>query len=171
MSKKIVTLFTMAAFMVFSLSCYSTRAITINIKSEADLEGKELKIVKVQTFSGENIIFPKGKPGWIYAGTIVGSYVDKEYSLKKAQLKKIDRDKNGKITHITTEDERSFYVIAAREEGDRIIFRASDFSHIPLSEVNKIWVKKFNLLMTIGLIWLVMLPFALTWSGPSLSLL
>jgi hypothetical protein len=165
MGRKLVAASTIISFMVFSYSCYATSRIKVNSKTEEKFKGKKVKIVKLQKDTGEYIKFPKGQTAFFSEGYIVGALIEREYSLKKTALKKIEKDNKGNITNITTKDGRNFEVMEAREDGDRVIFNASDFARISLSEVDVVWVKKINTLLTIGFVWLLLAP--LTWLAMS----
>ncbi len=144
MGKKIVTLFTMVAFIIFSLSCYSTRAI--KVETGHKLEGKELKIVKLQKKSGEFYEFSKKQSPQILRGIIIWKLTLKEYVVDKSDIKKLERGKRGTIINITTKDGKNLNVVNAREENEKIIIDTYFNSRIPLSEIDIIWVKKNNVL-------------------------
>lgn len=84
MSKKIVTLITLFAFIVFSLSCYTTRKE--KVKTVADWEGKEVKILGVMKTSGEYIEFDKKRPGRIYKDSIVGQIGTESISIPLSEV-------------------------------------------------------------------------------------
>lgn len=66
MGKKFLVTFTIIAFMAFSYSCYSTKAI--KVETEKNLDGKELKVVKLQKKSEEYFEFPKKQLTWTSEG-------------------------------------------------------------------------------------------------------
>jgi len=115
--KKIISLFTVVAFIIFSLSCHSTK----NIKLDADAPQKVKKgdILRVVMTSGETIEFSKDQPGRIHNESITGEAVRVTGELDKAYIKSKVVDKKGKILRI----------------------RVS----IPLSEVEMVRAKMFNL--------------------------
>ena len=57
MSRKIISLYTLFAFIVFSISCYITRLK--EVRTAADLRGKKGKIVSLVKTSGNISNFPK----------------------------------------------------------------------------------------------------------------
>jgi hypothetical protein len=99
----------MVVFIIFSLSCATTK----NIRLDADSAEKVKKgeILSVVMTSGETIEFSKEQPGRIYNGSITGRAVrvtkEKESilgravrvtgELDKAYIKEIEKDANGKI--------------------------------------------------------------------------
>jgi len=107
----------MAAFIVFSLSCYSTK----NIKLDADAAQKVKKgdILRVVMTSGVTIEFSKEQPGRIHNGNITGTAIKVSGELDKAYIKGKKVDKKGKVLSI--------------------------MASIPLSEVEMIGAKKFDL--------------------------
>ncbi len=152
MRKKIISIFTVIAFTVFSLSCYSTKAI--KIETGTNLEGKELKITKLQKKSGEYFEFPKKQSAQISRGIIVGNIILKEYVLDKSDIKKTEYGKKGETIRITTNDGKNLNVAKTQEANEKLIVVAYEYSRIPLSEIDIIWVKKTNILATIGVIYL-----------------
>lgn len=140
--KKIIASFTMVAFIVFSLSCYSTK--NIRLDSDADKENGKIKIFQVETKSGETIEFSKRQPGRIHNRSIEGRAVRVTGELDKAYIKKREEDKDRKIL--------SFIV------------------SIPLSEVEFLMIEetKFDLTITI-LCGLVITGFLLILSGMAKS--
>ncbi len=146
MSRKIISLFTLLAFIVFSLSCYTTS--TKEVRTVVGWKGKRMKILGVVKFSGEHIEFHKDRPGCIYKDTIEGAVrkLRKEIEIDRADIKDIIRDEKGKILVITKKDEKIYHVVTgtAREEEDKIILSGEFYESIsiPLSEVKYIQVKR-----------------------------
>ena len=73
MKRKIISLFTLFAFIVFSISCITTK--TKNVRTVADWQGKKVKILAVDKTSGEHIEFSKKSLGRIYGDKIAGTAV------------------------------------------------------------------------------------------------
>jgi hypothetical protein len=96
MSKKIIALFTMVAFIVFSLSCIATK----NVRLDADAAQKVKKggILRVVMTSGETIEFSKDQPGKIHNGSITGTAIRVTGELEKAYIEAIEKNKKGKIS-------------------------------------------------------------------------
>ncbi len=97
MNKKIISIFTLLAFVTFSLSCYISR--TKEVKSAADWQGKKVKILWIVKKSGESIRFTTSKPGRIIGDKIVGEAIilNKEIVLEQANIKRIKRDNKRNI--------------------------------------------------------------------------
>ena len=117
MTKRIISLFTIGAFIIFSLSCYSTK--NIRLDTDASKENGKIKILQVVTKSGEIIEFSKDQPGRIYDDSITGTAVKVIGELDKAYIESKEVDKNGKILRMMVS--------------------------IPLLEVEMIAAKKFDL--------------------------
>lgn len=71
MCKKIVSSLTLAASLLFSLSCYTTK--NVDVKTVAGRKGKEVAILGVVTTSGQYVAFSEDRPGRISNDRIVGS--------------------------------------------------------------------------------------------------
>lgn len=166
MGKKIISLFTIVLFIAFSYSCYATHAIKVDVNTEGKLKGKNVRLIKLQKSTGEYVKFQRGQQARIHEGNIVGSLSEKKISIKNDALEKIDKDKNGNITRIITKDGRGFDVMTAKEEGDRVIFSVSDFAHIPLNEVDVIWVRKPSTILTVGAVLGVLALMGFAMGGP-----
>jgi hypothetical protein len=115
--KKFISLFTMIAFIIFSLSCYSTKSMRLDV--DAAKENGKIKILQVVTKSGEIIEFSKEQPGKIYNDSITGKAVRVIGELDKAYIKRKEVDKKGEILRMMVS--------------------------IPLSEVEMIGVKKIDI--------------------------
>ncbi len=148
MSRKIISLFTLLAFIVFSLSCYTTS--TKEVRTVVGWKGKRMKILGVVKFSGERIEFHKDRPVHIYKDSIGGAVrkLREEIEIDRADIKGIIRNEKGKILEITTKDEKIYHVVTgtAREERDKIILSGEFYESIsiPLSEVKYIQVKRLD---------------------------
>ena len=151
MNRKIISLFTLVAFVIFSVSCYTTK--TKKVKTAADWQGKKVKILAVDKTSGEHIEFSKDKPGRIYKDSVIGKAIilSKEVKIERSNIEDIKRDKKGKILEITNKEGKMYRVITgtAIEEEDKIIFlttyESSEQISIFLSEIEKLFIKSFYL--------------------------
>ena len=148
MWRKIISLFTLLAFIIFSISCYTTS--TKDVRTVVGWKGKRMKILGVVKFSGERIEFHKDRPGRIYKDSIGGAVrkLREEIEIDRADIKGIIRNEKGKILVITKKDEKIYHVVTgtAREEEDKIILSGEFYESIsiPLSEVKYIQVKWAN---------------------------
>lgn len=84
MCKKIVSSFTLGAFIIFNLSCYSTKKV--DVKTVAGWEGKKVVILGVLKTSGEHVEFSKDQPGRISNDRIVGSIGTKSISIPLSEV-------------------------------------------------------------------------------------
>ena len=71
MVRKIVSMFTLVAFMVLSVSCVHYRYR--EVKDKPVTQWKKVKIVEVEKKSGEIIKFSKKNPAYVQKDKIVGS--------------------------------------------------------------------------------------------------
>jgi len=166
MKRKIISLFTLFAFIVFSISCYITRLK--EVRTAADLRGKKGKIVSLVKTSGEHIKFSKKGLGRIYGDKIVGTVVvfSKKVEITRDNIKKVKRDKNGTISEITHKNGKTYLVaygavkvvstkddLTGKEE-ERIIFYTTPYETyesvtIPLSEVKSVKIKNFDYVVSL----------------------
>jgi len=187
MSRKIISLFTLFAFIVFSVSCYTTRIK--EVRTAADWKGKRGKILSLVKTSGEYIEFSKNSLGRIYEDKIAGTAVvlSKEIDISRDNIKEFKKDKKGMISEIKNKDEKIYHVVpgTAREvsiqsdltgkEEERIIFfttyETSESIIIPLSEVKsvRVEIKEFDVFKSAfvvgGFIGLAALYFGLILGG------
>ena len=165
MSRKIVSLFTLFAFIVFSISCSITSLK--EVRTADDLRGKKGKIVSLVKTSGEHIKFFKNDLGRIYRDKIVGTAVvlSKEVEIIRDNIKEVKKDRNGKISEITLNNGKIFHVVAgitkevsiqydlAGKKEERIIFFTTyetfESVTIPLSEVKSVRVKNFDFVLSL----------------------
>ncbi len=167
MNKKIISLFTLLAFVIFSVSCYTTKTRRVN--TSADWQGKKGKILWVIKTSGEYIEFSKDNPGRIIGDKIVGKAIilSKKVVIDRANIEENKRDQNGKILKITTKDGKMYTVIKGteKEEKDKITFFARYESNelvlIPLSEVK--WVHVLIVLAAVVVLYIFMTGLLKAW--------
>jgi hypothetical protein len=84
MIKKIISLFTLTAFVVFTFSCYSIKKE--KIETVVSNKGTNAEILALLKKSRERIEFPKGEPGRIFGDKIVGEAVDEEFETKPVSI-------------------------------------------------------------------------------------
>ena len=187
MSKKIISLFTLFAFIIFSLSCYTTRLK--EVRTAEDLRGKKGKILSLVKTSGEYIEFSKNEPGQIYGDKIAGTAVllSKKVEITRDNIKEVKRDKGGMISKITNKDGKIYHVVTGTirevsiqsdltgKEEERIIFFTTYETYesitIHLSEVKSVRAetKKFDyvksFIIVFGVVGLGALLLAVTLGG------
>ena len=140
--KKFIALFIMVAFIVFSLSCYSTKNMRLDV--DAAKKVKKGEILSVVLTSGVTIEFSKEQPGRVYNESIEGSAIRVTGELDKSYIKNREEDKDRKSL--------SFMV------------------SIPLSEVEFLMIEENKLDLTITILCgLVITGFFLLLSGMAKS--
>jgi hypothetical protein len=150
MRNKIVSLFTLVAFIIFTFSCYiyttkKERGETVYTK------GGKVLVLAVMKTSGEYIEFPKDLPGQIDRDTIVGTTTSlKELEIEPNLVERIKKDQEGKIIEITTKDGTTYRDMTIREEENKFICSFYEYGKIsiPLSEVQLAWVKRVDPALT-----------------------
>lgn len=150
MGKRLVSLFTIVAFIIFSISClgiYTTKKDRIT--KAASWRGKKVKILAVMKTSGEYIEFPREQPGKILGDKIVAGLEKENIEIDRADLKEVIRNEKRKIWEITTKDGKVYFADSYRSLGDKIVARVHKLSFsIPLSEVEMAWVKRVDPILT-----------------------
>jgi Ca2+/Na+ antiporter len=154
MNKKLVSLFTMVTFIIFSLSCYIMKKEKIETVA---FKREKIAILGVVKKSGDTIEFAKENPGRIYKDSIIGTAerVTKNVVIERANIKGTRINGKGKILVFTTKDGKIFNVLngSLREEKDKFVFTGTYVSHesisIPLSDVKTVKFKKFNFFATL----------------------
>jgi len=170
MSRKIISLFTLLAFVIFSVSCHTTRLK--EVRTAADWQRKKGKILWVIKTSGEYIEFSKDNPGRIIGDKIVGKAIilSKKVVIDRADIEENKRDQNGKILKITTKDGKMYTVIKGteKEEKDKItfftIYESNELVLIPISEVK--WVQVLIYLGIVLVMGLLMYIILKAWFPP-----
>ena len=153
MRKKVISLFTLLAFVLFSISCYPIA--TKEIKTSANWQGKKGKIFSVVKTSGEYIEFSKENPGRISGDNITGTAIilSKEIILERGAIKKVRKHRDGRIFEVIDKEGKIYHVVGLlKEESYKVIFfvpyESSELVSIPLSEVNSLEIKRLSPLWT-----------------------
>lgn len=153
MKKKIISIFTLVAFAVFSISCYSTRVK--EVRTATDWYWKKGKIFSVVKTSGEYIEFSEDFPGQIYGDKIVGNAIimSKEAEIDLTNIVKIRRHSDRNIFEIIDKEGKIYRAVGiAKEEEDKIIYftpyPSSELVSIPLSEVKLLRIKRLDTLIS-----------------------
>jgi hypothetical protein len=145
--RKATSLFTLAAFVVMSVSCVTMRTKTVVAPS--DLPGKGAKITSVITASGERVEFSRSGPGRIRGAVITGTAAAR-YSVPveiQGPFSSIKKRPDGSVYEITDGHGRVYAVVRVSNEGDTkwtilINDTAVQPVSIPLSEVKQITYRK-----------------------------
>ena len=153
MNKKIISIFTLLAFVIFSISCYPIS--TKQIKTSADWQGKKGKIFSLVKTSGEYIEFSRDNPGRISGDKITGTAIilSKEIIVERGAIKKVRKHRDGRIFEVTDNEGKIYHVVGLfKEESYKVIFfvpyESSKIVSIPLSEVKSLEIKRFSPLWT-----------------------
>ena len=145
--KKFIALFTTVAFIVFFLSCYSTK--NMRLDTDAAIGSGKLEILKLVKKSGEVFEFSKKEPGKIDKENIIGIAirVSRIIEIYKENLESAVRAQNGKFLIVATKDGKTYKDIvgAITDKKDKYVFAAMSETFesisIPLSEIEMIEVK------------------------------
>lgn len=147
MAKKIVTLFVLAVFCYFEMTCYplTIRKTVIQDQSEVNRSDATQEIISVVTKEGRLVEFRKGRPGKVAPGedSVIGIALQ-PIDIDRKDIKKILRGSKGDIDTIETLDGRFYEVVSFTEETDRILFSVYAPITIPFSDIQQVWVRKTN---------------------------
>jgi hypothetical protein len=148
MARRIVALFTLLAFLIFSGSCMVYRVQQKSFASVAR-KGPRVKILALQTKAREYLEFGESRPARISNGVVLGEV------LKTVEFRREDIAEwtafSSNLPHLVrTKDGRSYNVLAARFEGDQLVCQAYMPVSIPLADVDLAWIKTANTGASIG---------------------
>lgn len=148
MFKKCISLITLAAFVIFSLSCGTTKYV--GEEKVAAWEGEKVKILSVTKTSGEFIKFSKESPVRIRGNAIVQTVkviIERELiEINSADVK--TKDPSNRLgTEIITKDGKKYSLVAYRPDEGKYIVRELESElyesiSIPLSEVKEISIMR-----------------------------
>lgn len=147
--KKVVSLFVLAAFCLFTWSCAVSRKPSGPRKTvkkdiaQVERTNTKLFIVNVIKKSGENIAFPqKHGAQFLPDGSAVTGTAEQQLEFDKKDVKISYKGKSGKILTVETGDGRVYNVSSSTEEGDRIRIRAGGPITIPAADIQQVWILK-----------------------------
>jgi len=154
--KKFVSLFVLAAFMLFDSACLLNRKSPGFQKTvKKDIAGVErantkLRIVNVITKSGENITFRKNEPANFQPdGEAVVGRTLRELEFDKKDVKISYKGKSGKISMVETANGRIYKVLSMTEEADKLRIMAYAPITIPCSDIQQVWIRKTDVAATV----------------------
>ncbi len=165
--KKFISIFTMLAFIVFSLSCTITKNMRLDAANVR--ESGRIKILQVVKKSGEIVEFSKKQPGRVLNKSIIGiaERVTQEIEIDITDVEHNKCNENGEVYEIMTIDGKVYkdFVGEVKKEKERYIFTTILKSHIevsiPISEVKQVSFegKKLNIpiLVVLGIIVVVII--------------
>jgi hypothetical protein len=147
MAKKIVSLLTIVAFLVFIHACtvYSTKEFGPDVAAQKT--DPDVRVTKVMKTSAEIIEFGKDT-GRIKNNVVVGiSIMNGTMDVSREDIQQIIRGDHKEIKSITTKDGK-FYspIFTYREMPDKIALKAYKIEHVsvPLSDLEMVWLKERN---------------------------
>lgn len=147
MARKLVSLFTMVAFIIFSMSCAIYSIKNKSVETIVAKKGEKMEVKGILKTSGEFVKFPEVRDGRIHKDVILILPTENvPIEINRVDAESIIREE-GNITRIVTKSGETYYGVIIREEEDKIGF--SRYESIPLSEVNQILVRKPNPAMSI----------------------
>ncbi len=180
MFKKMISTVTIVTFLVYSLSCYTTKKEKLYTTYSQQRE--KIKILGVMKKSGERIDFPKENPATLKRNAVVGIGI-KEIEIQKEDIVEIDRKRGYQKIKIVTKDNKQYDVLETIfETEEKIVFTYNEPISIPISEVELAWVKRVDpvgsffatigvLALAVGMVFLVILltkescPFIYSFDG------
>lgn len=158
MARKLVALFVLPAFSLFSLSCFPVKTIRTGEIDPSQIAGvsKPLQVMSVVTKEGKSWEFSKDQPGaYLPGGDAVKGMALQSFDIDKTEVKSFLPAKDKRSGTLFTNDGRTIQVVRSKEEGGRFFFSAYASVAIPISDIQQIWVKKTNpgALLINGVIW------------------
>jgi hypothetical protein len=141
MAKKIIAVFTLFAFSLFSMSC----AYHVQQKKFAYVadRGSGIKILAVQTKAREYIEFGEKRPARLKHKAVIGEGLTTVEFNRADVVQGVAPSPTSPGT-IETKDGKHYRVLTSRSEGDKIICQAYVPVSIPASEIQLAWVKTLN---------------------------
>jgi hypothetical protein len=149
--KKIVSLFVLAAFALFNLSCSSysrssgfLRTVKKDI-DQVDRTNEKSRIVNVITKTGESIVFTQKSPAHFLpgGGGVVGQTLQ-DFEFDKKDVKIFYKGKSGRISKIEAADGQTYKVLSSTEDADTVRISAYAQLTIPVSDIQQVWIRKAN---------------------------
>ena len=150
MAKKIISVAALLFFLWFDICCtiHNTKWITVD-----QAKGKNDKVLFVIKKTGEIFEFPKKAEGAILGNEVVGEHFLRNQVINVSDIKQRQANDQNQIVLITTNDGRVISVENAREIGGKIYQMVK--GSIPLSEIEKLFVKKVSNATTISSFFIV----------------
>jgi hypothetical protein len=145
MVHKGITVFTLLAFALFSMSCVFH---TTQERSIETLAGKKAspEIVGVQTKTGEYIEFGK-TPARIRGDAVVGAG-RRKVEINKDDVQNTEKDAKGRVNFVTTKDGKRYESFGLSAAGDKYDCVTNEAVSILLSDIRLVSVRTVNALPT-----------------------
>lgn len=144
MKRKITSVLTLVAFLVFTMSCVYHRIEKIDARAASYSEKKNMKIVGVQTIEQKYFDFSEDDPATFSGVTIEGKTIkNTELEINRSEIENLLKSRRGKSTEIKTKDGKTYEVHSYRETEDKIIVtKMYEWISIPFSQVELVWVRE-----------------------------
>jgi hypothetical protein len=170
MARRIMAIFTLSAFVVFSTSCTVYRIRQEGGPAVAK-KGARSKVLRVQTTSRDYFEFREDKPATVQGGVLLGECL-RTVEFKQENILHHMVAPPGKLGQITTRDGKQYPILTARPAGDSLICQAYVPVSIPVREIEQAWAKSVNtgatILQTLGFIIVALVVVAASvWSEES----
>jgi hypothetical protein len=141
MARRIVAVFTLLAFVVFSMSCvYKVKQGRIETVAK---KGGKARILAFQTKARDYFEFPPYNPATVSGGALVGEYL-KTVEFKKDDIARQTPPTKATVGEITTKDGELYRIRTARPAGDSLVCETYLPLSVPLSEVQLAWFRSVN---------------------------
>jgi len=141
--KKFLSIFVLAAFVLFDSSCLMPRKTVKKDVAEINRNDTKLQIVNVITIDGRNMPFGTKDPAhFLGDGSAVQGVMTQDFLFEKKNIKSTHRADNGRILEIETLDGRIYKADSAKEEADRVLIRTKAPILIPFEEISQVWIRK-----------------------------
>lgn len=138
MARKIIAVFTLGAFFLFSVSCVYR---TVQLGPEAVAKkGQSAKILRVQTKAGELFEFGTARPAHVRAGAVVGELL-KTVEFERRDVANYVPPSAEAAGLVVTNDGKRYTVSTAWIADNKIVCQAYLPISIPCSDIQLAWVK------------------------------
>lgn len=148
MKNKITSVTTLVAFFFFYVCCAPHSVKKVNIKTASDSKKRHMKIIGVQTTSGEYFQFSEKEPAGIFYNEIKGyASIEKILEFNLSDVQRLHQDERKKIFEITTKDGKTYEALTYQKDEDKIIVtKLKELVSIPLDQTEMVWVYKTSAL-------------------------
>lgn len=151
MWRKVISLITLLAFMVFSFSCYTRSEKKVETVAKWKIKkAAKVKILAIMKKNGDRVKFVKDSPGKIVKDGIRGKKsrkVIEEFMLKNDDIRELKSYKD-KPSIVITKDGRILKFNELQEKEGQYIFKQHRYEYetvfVPFSEVEWVKVEKLD---------------------------
>jgi hypothetical protein len=143
MNKRIIAVFTLFAFVVFSFSCYVTKQV--NVDDFDEWKNPKAEIIGYTESSGKPVMFLNNQSGEANEKTITIIWEIAHTEIMKVDIKNMKKTDTGEIIQIETNKDEIYRIISITDEDEeKFVVSANKISHIPLTEIASVIIRKFN---------------------------